>query len=224
MTIEEIYHKFDQIGTFTFATIDNGRPSTRIAHLFAYDDDGLYFRTMTVKPFYRQLKETGMVAIGGMYPNTTVTHNDEGMPEWEPGYTINLSGDVREVSLEQLKQKAETAEMFELGVKDIERYPAIVAFCIHRGLGEVFDYDFETKERDHKLLRIPFSFGGLETTERGVRISADDCIGCGKCLEACSFKAISKDGDKYRIDKAKCDVCGDCTLVCPVEAIEVLQS
>lgn len=71
MNIQKIYKEFDKIGAFTFATIENDRPLTRIAHLFAYDDEGLYFRTMTTKPFYAQLKKTGKIAIGGMYQNDT---------------------------------------------------------------------------------------------------------------------------------------------------------
>jgi ferredoxin len=53
MEIAEIYAKFDQIGCLTFATIDNGYPQTRIAHLFAHDHEGLYFRTMTTFYLHR---------------------------------------------------------------------------------------------------------------------------------------------------------------------------
>lgn len=222
MNIREIYGKFDKIGAFTFATIENDRPRTRIAHLFAYDDDGLYFRTMTIKPFYGQLKKTGKVSIGGMYPNTAVSHDDKGMPEWEPGYSVNLTGDVREISFEVLREKAAVETMFEMGVKDIDRYPAITTFCIYRGFGEVFDFDFEVKRRSHKLLRTPFSFGGMKIPFRGVQIS-ENCIGCGECMEKCSFKAIHQEGDDYKIDHSKCDVCGDCYTICPAEAIEVVN-
>lgn len=222
MNIREIYKKIDKIGAFTFATIENDRPRTRIAHLFAYDDEGLYFRTMTTKPFYAQVKKNGKIAIGGMYPNSSVTHGENDMPEWEPGYTINLTGDVKEISLETLMQKAEIEPMFDLGVKDIERYPAITTFCIHRGFGEVFDFDFEMKLRSHKLLRTPFSFGGMQIPFRGVRIT-EDCIGCGECFEKCSFKAINQQGDEYRINHSKCDVCGDCHTVCPAGAIAVVK-
>lgn len=221
MNIKEIYGKFDKIGAFTFATIENGRPRTRIAHLFAYDDDGLYFRTMTTKPFYVQLKKSGKIALAGMYPNSAVTHNEKGMPEWVPGYTINLTGDAREISFESLKQKAAVEQMFELGVKDIERYPAMTTFCIYRGFGEVYDFDFEMKDRPHKLLRTPFGYGGIENPFRGIRIT-EECIGCGECFERCTFKAICLEEDIYRIDNSKCDVCGDCTTVCPVEAIEAV--
>lgn len=222
MNIREIYGKFDKIGAFSFATIENGRPRTRIAHLFAYDDDGLYFRTMITKPFYAQVKKSGKVALGGMYPNSAVTHDENGLPEWEPGYTVNLTGDVREISFETLKQKAAVEPMFELGVKDIERYPAMTTFCIHRGFGEVFDFDFEMKVRSYKLLRTLFSFGGMEIPFRGMRIT-EDCIGCGECFEKCSFKAIYQDEDTYRIDNSKCDVCGDCYTVCTAEAIEFVN-
>lgn len=220
MNIQEIYKKFDKIGAFTFATIEGNRPRTRIAHLFAYDHEGLYFRTMTVKPFYAQLKKTKKVAIGGMYPNSAVTHDKNGMPKWLPGYTVNLTGDVKEISLELLKQKAETEPMFELGVKDIEQYPAITTFCIYSGFGEVFDFDFEMKLRSNKLLRTPFNFGGIESPFRGVQIT-DDCVACGSCMDKCSFKAIYQEGEEYRIDNSRCDVCGDCYTVCPTDAIEV---
>ncbi len=53
--IADIYDKFDQNGCLTFATVDKDYPQTRIAHLFAHDHEGLYFRTTIVKPFYDQL-------------------------------------------------------------------------------------------------------------------------------------------------------------------------
>ncbi len=58
MDIAAIYEKFDQIGCLTFATVDKGTPQTRIAHLFAHDHEGLYFRTMVTKAFYEQLIQT----------------------------------------------------------------------------------------------------------------------------------------------------------------------
>jgi hypothetical protein len=86
MNIADIYDKFNQIGCLTFATIDEGYPQTRIAHLFAYDHEGLYFRTMITKAFYKQLKKTEKVSICGMFPETSVSHDDEGMPYFPPGY------------------------------------------------------------------------------------------------------------------------------------------
>lgn len=221
MKLSEIYGKFDQIGALTFATIDKNTPQTRIAHLFAYDEEGLYFRTMITKAFYRQLKETGKVSICGMYPKTTVSHNDEGMPYFAPGYTIRATGYIREITLEELKAKAEENELFMLGVKDIAKYPAMTTFCLYRAWGEVYDFDFEMEHRSHKLLRTYFSFGGQEIPFQGMRIT-EACIGCGECMEKCSFKAISQDEDTFVIDRAKCDVCGDCYTVCPSDAVEIV--
>lgn len=222
MNIQGIYQLFDQIGSLTFATVENGEPRTRIAHLFAHDSEGLYFRTMTVKPFYSQLVESGKVAICGIFPVSAISHDEHGMPYFEPGYSISVSGSVKEISLEQLKEKAAANSMFELGVKDIEKYPAMTTFCLYRAAGEIYDFDFAMEKRDHKLKRTRFTFGAMEYPFRGVRIS-DGCINCGECFEKCSFKAISESAGQYLIDPTRCDVCGDCYTVCPANAIEVFN-
>ena len=222
MEISEIFEQFDRIGCLTFATIDGDFPQTRIAHLFAHDEEGLYFRTMTVKAFYGQLKKTGKVSVCGMYPKTQGGFDKDGMPYFPPGYAIRATGEVKEISLAELKEKAAVNEMFALGVKDTERYPAMTTFCLYKAWGEIFDFDFEMELRPHKLLRTAFSFGGAQIPFQGVRIT-DDCISCGKCEEKCSFKAISHQDERFVIDHAKCDVCGDCSLVCPAEAIEVVM-
>lgn len=156
-----------------------------------------------------------------MYPKTTVSHNAEGMPYFEPGYTIRATGDIKEISLETLRKRAAGNEMFMLGVNDIERYPAMTTFCLYSAWGEVFDFDFEMEHRSHKLLRTGFSFGGRQIPFRGVRIT-EACIACGECREACTFKAIDQQEDQYVIDHAKCDVCGDCYTICPNEAVEIV--
>ena len=221
MNIAEIYEKFDRIGCLTFATIDNGMPQTRIAHLLAQDEDGLYFQTMHTKPFYAQLVKTGKVALCGMYPKTSVSHDADGMSYFAPGYTIRLTGEVREIPFDRLKEKAAVNPAFSPCVQDIEKYPAMTTFCIHKAWGEIFDYDFEMQHRDHKLLRTGFCFGGAEVPFRGMRIT-ESCISCGQCQDACSFKAIREGESSYIIDPSKCDVCGDCYTVCPADAIEMV--
>ena len=221
MNIAEIYQKFDQIGCLTFATIDHGIPQTRIAHLFAHDQEGLYFRTMVTKAFYAQLKQSGKVSICGMFPKTYVSHDDQGMPYFAPGYTIRATGDIKEIPFSALAAKAETSALFLLGVKDIERYPAMTAFCLYRAWGEIYDFDFEMEHRDHKLLRTAFAFGGRRIPFRGVRIT-DECTACGECRDNCSFKAIRQHDDRFVIDPARCDVCGDCYTICPVDAVAIV--
>ena len=176
---------------------------------------------MITKAFYNQLRKTGKVSICGMFPKTFVGHDEQGMPYIEPGYTIRATGDIKEIPLKTLKEKAAVNEMFMLGVKDIERYPAMTTFCLYRAWGEVYDFDFEMEHRNHKLLRTGFSFGGKLIPFRGVRIT-EECIACGECRERCSFKAISKHGEQFTIDNTRCDVCGDCYTICPTNAVEIV--
>lgn len=220
MEISEIYNYFDKIGSLVFATIDNGYPETRIAHFFAHDEQGLYFRTMTTKPFYHQLKTTNKVSVCGMDANTEVNHDDEGLPVFDDGYSIRVSGDVKEVSIEYIKAKAKNDNNFLMGLKDIEKYPALRTFVLFQGRGEIFDFDFEEKKRNHKLRRTPFIFNDFTYPFRGLTINSN-CVNCGLCMKSCSFKAIYKKEKKYMIDNSKCDACGDCTLVCNFSAIDV---
>ena len=73
-----------------------------------------------------------------MFPKTSVSHNEQGMPYFAPGYTIRATGDIKEISFETLKEKAAVNEMFMLGVKDIEKYPAMTTFCLYSAWGEVY--------------------------------------------------------------------------------------
>ena len=105
MTIKEIYENFDQIGCVTFSTLaENGYVESRIAHFFAYDEEGLYFRTMDVKPFYRELKQTGKVSVCGMYPSSQVSHDENNLPSFVPGYTMRITGDMRELTMDKVEE------------------------------------------------------------------------------------------------------------------------
>jgi len=55
-----------------------------------------------------------------------------------------------------------------------------------------------------------------ESQAFAVELSFDPvkCIGCKACLDACSTKAITKNGDDLLFNRAACTVCGACAEVC----------
>ena len=217
MTIEQIFEHFDKMACVTFATLDGkGYAESRIAFFCTYDEDGLYFWTSNANSFYRQLTQTNKVSAYGMSPQAA-SHSDSQRVFLAPGYTINISGDVRELSVNQARDKAKARSAFYLAMMETENYPAARFFCLYAGRGEVFDYDYEKINRSHKLLRRPFSFGGMTVVEPGLEI-ADTCIECGQCLDVCTFDAI-KAGPPFAIEGTRCEECGNCCSVCPVHAI-----
>lgn len=219
MTIKEIYEKMEEVGVLTFSTIHNDEVHSRVAHLNGYDDTGIYFRTMWNKPYGRQLKETGRVTICGTSDTRILGHNEEGVPEFPPGFSVRLIGELKHLPEETVRELAKTNEGLQLAVYDMDKYTAMKEgnFIIYRAKGEVYDYDFDCLNRDHKLLRKRFEFGGMPYNEAGPTIT-DQCIECGKCFEGCSFKAIEP-GTPYKIISERCDDCGSCIMNCPVDAI-----
>jgi len=223
MTIEEIYQAFDRIGCLSFATVnEKGEPEARIAHLLAWDDDGLYFMTMYTKAFYRQLKATGKVSLNGLCARSEVGHDGRGFPVFDEGYAIRLTGTVAEIPMEAIKAK--NNPFFDLCIADQERYPAMVVFCITSGRGDIFDYDFEKAHRESKLERSYFAFNGAPIQYKGLAIDQNRCIGCGKCRRGCSFLAIADKNGQFKIDRGRCDECGDCVVNCPVGAVRYGQA
>lgn len=219
MNISEIYEKFDQIGCCAFATIDGDYPETRIAHFNAHDKEGLYFMTMVTKPFYKQLKTTGKVSVCALSASAKVDTDADGNLLFEAGYSVRVSGDVKEISMEEIKAKNNPD--FDYCIQDNIKYPAMVVFCMYRGRGEVYDYDFEKSLRSHKLQRRRFSFGGEKAKPSNIFIDPELCIGCGSCYVTCSFSAIQKKDHVFEIDPHRCDECGTCYLKCPTKAIQL---
>lgn len=216
LSISEVFQEFEKVGDCGFATLDGeGGVSARVAQFFACDEEGLYLRTMTGKPFYRQLVEGGQLAVSGQYIKDVAQHDDRF--RYQPGVAMRVQGQVRQLTYEELSAKAAVSDDFNVAVHDMERYPETVAFVLYRAWGERFDYDFNMVTRDHKLERERFSWGGATFAEPGFHIT-DDCIECGACKAACTFKAIEA-GTPYRILGNRCDECGDCHQVCPADAV-----
>jgi electron transfer flavoprotein alpha subunit len=55
-----------------------------------------------------------------------------------------------------------------------------------------------------------------------VKVIADKCKGCKKCLKNCPFEAITMEGKIASIGSA-CTGCGQCAEICPFEAIEKVE-
>lgn len=64
------------------------------------------------------------------------------------------------------------------------------------------------------LKRHDFS-GGFSAAVR-----ADQCSGCGTCLDLCRFDAVSLEQGCAQIDGISCEGCGVCSHFCPEKAIE----
>lgn len=59
-------------------------------------------------------------------------------------------------------------------------------------------------------------FHGLMVAE----IDPQTCAACDQCIEACRFGAI---GDDLVVVRAACEGCGTCVLVCPMNAVELVE-
>jgi F420-non-reducing hydrogenase iron-sulfur subunit len=74
------------------------------------------------------------------------------------------------------------------------------------------------------LSALGYSDSKLKIIEgaKQVNYTSADCVGCGKCVHICSYKAISTGpfGTPV-IDYKKCTGCGSCTVVCPHLALEI---
>jgi Fe-S-cluster-containing hydrogenase component 2 len=53
-------------------------------------------------------------------------------------------------------------------------------------------------------------------------MKAEDCSGCGACVEICPVKALRMDGDLPAVDLQWCIGCGVCATVCPTGAARVV--
>jgi ferredoxin len=55
-----------------------------------------------------------------------------------------------------------------------------------------------------------------------LNLNAEQCFGCGMCLEVCPHGVLVRDDGKIRIrDRDACMECGACARNCPADALQV---
>ncbi|TFF91156.1 4Fe-4S dicluster domain-containing protein [Candidatus Thorarchaeota archaeon] len=69
--------------------------------------------------------------------------------------------------------------------------------------------------------------GSIATIEKGLkttvfRVDPNICVGCGACVEACPYRAITVRNRKAHINHEGCLGCGACMHVCPQGAIRAV--
>jgi predicted aldo/keto reductase-like oxidoreductase len=84
----------------------------------------------------------------------------------------------------------------------------------------------EEAEMDVRIFNdeeIPADLAEAVNKEPKRLIVYDKCVRCGRCVERCPQKALSRKGNKKpRVDSTTCILCGYCAEVCPEFAIRVV--
>jgi len=77
------------------------------------------------------------------------------------------------------------------------------------------------------VIRAAKEYGAAHTLAKSnylALIDSDDCIACGDCAdERCQMEAISVNDDVYMVINDLCIGCGVCTIVCPTNAISLVE-
>ena len=191
---------FRSVKIASAATVDEkGHPRTRIVNVMLADDSGMYLVASKGKPFYKQMVETGEVALSAMCPECQ---------------SLKFLGKCRIADKEWLDR------VFEENPGLNEVYPGktryiLDAFHVYEGQGEWFDL------LHHPISREAFSYGGAEPEHSGF-LTTEECIECGSCLETCPQQCIEA-GSPYRIEWQHCLQCGACFDACPAGAVRRLH-
>ena len=53
------------------------------------------------------------------------------------------------------------------------------------------------------------------------KVDADECVGCGTCVDECPQEAISMNDDDIAVISDECTDCGLCVDACPTSAISL---
>ena len=194
---------FRAVKVASAATVDaQGRPQSRIINVMLALDEGMVIVTSRGKPFWKQLTESGRVALSAMCPECQ---------------SLKFTGSVRR--MEDSRAWVDEVFLHNPGMNEVypgqSRY-ALDAFLIYEGEGEWFDL------LHHPISRKRFAYGGTEMELVGFSI-LETCTGCGACAWVCPQQCIMP-GTPYQIAQMHCLQCVLCTEHCPAEAIVLLTA
>ncbi len=198
MNAQDCLNMLREIKDVAFATVDaKGKPQVRMIDVMLVEEEKLYFCTARGKAFYKELVQSGNVAVTGMNQRYQM---------------IRLSGPARRVE----DQKEKIDRIFEANPSMIDVYPGesryiLEAFRIENGELEFFDLG-----QPH-VYRKTFLFGEHKNTVKGYYIT-DKCTGCGVCRDICPQQSILGN-TPYEIVQEHCLHCGLCYESCPAEAV-----
>lgn len=198
----------DEIHSAVFATTDGeGLPVTRVIDIMLADQDSLYFITAKGKEFYRQLMDTGYVAVSGM------TSGAGSMAR----KAVSVRGKVRNIGSRLLPQVFEENPYMAEIYPDADSRTVLEVFQLYEGRGEFFNLSTKPITRDSFLLGKTANedtagdAGGYLITER--------CRGCWLCYSKCPQKCINTEVSPCVILQEHCLHCGNCYEICPFEAV-----
>lgn len=186
-----------------FATVDaDGMPGVRIVDVMAVEPGRAFFLAPRGKSFHGDLMRTGTAALVGQTPDLRM---------------CRLRGHVTHPG-DPDEQRRLIDMMFELNPSMNALYPDDAryicdAFYIEEGEGEYYDLG------QRPLLRVPITLGEIPRSSVGCFVINDNCIGCGRCAEACPADCIEP-GEPFRIQQEHCLRCGRCAEACPAQAVK----
>ncbi|MDL2254195.1 GNAT family N-acetyltransferase [Ruminococcaceae bacterium OttesenSCG-928-I18] len=187
---------FRRVKICSAGTVDaQGKVHSRIINVLMVDARGMFLVASRGKPFYKQMLESGQVALAASV---------------QPNQSLKFDGKVK------LAGRAELDEIFVQNPGLGEVYPGetryiLDAFWVYEGCGEWFDL------RYHPITRETFAYGGAQEEHNGFEITKG-CTECDLCRELCPQGCIEK-GSPYHIVWMHCLQCGRCIENCPADAI-----
>lgn len=197
----------EELHTSVMATVDkDGHPVTCAIDIMDWDETGLFFLTAKGKSLYDRLTADGHLAI-------TLMRGDDTMST----LAVSLKGRAREIGPALLPQLfVKNPYMYEIYPGEESRR-TLTVFHIYEGTGEWFNMG------NGNIEHAEFALGSA-AIENECYYVADNCSGCGTCIDICPRNVISINHSSHAvIDQVHCIRCGNCMEICPVKAISKMQ-